>query len=190
MVSIGCSCHDALRDPHLTRHSCRDRACGMTLFMMLHGRPAFMAPTLPEIYALITTAPLEWTATEGRTWSGGRDACHRSHFACRAVCRRHARGVEWPPLGARSCERPPRQGPRSTSFCRIRTSAPVLCAPTAARRVPAASRRRRSCRSTGISSPPHRRIGRGYSGGDRSDAHYAQCGRQRCPRTTATTKRC
>lgn len=35
--------------------------------MTLHGRPAFMAATLPEIYALITTAPLVWTATEGET---------------------------------------------------------------------------------------------------------------------------
>lgn len=68
MVSTRCcGCYDARRAPHLPWHSFWDRACGMTLFMTLHGRPAFMAATLPEIYALITTAPLVWTATEGET---------------------------------------------------------------------------------------------------------------------------
>lgn len=37
-------------------------ACGMTLYAMLHGHPAFMAPSLPEIYSLISTADVPWPA--------------------------------------------------------------------------------------------------------------------------------
>lgn len=59
----------------------RCRACGMTLFMMLHGRPAFMAATLPEIYALITTQPVVWTATEGEACQ----LCVSYGFACIAL---------------------------------------------------------------------------------------------------------
>ena len=41
----------------------------MTLFMLLHGRPAFLAPTLPEMYTLISTQAPVWTATEGKLLS-------------------------------------------------------------------------------------------------------------------------
>ena len=35
-------------------------ACGMTLYTLLHGQPAFLAPTLPAIYALIQSAEVAW----------------------------------------------------------------------------------------------------------------------------------
>ena len=35
-------------------------ACGMTLYMMLYGRPAFTAPTLPGLYAAIREARVPW----------------------------------------------------------------------------------------------------------------------------------
>lgn len=46
-------------------------ACGMTLYAMLHGRPAFMAPTLPQIYELIRTADVTWAPVEEAAGADG-----------------------------------------------------------------------------------------------------------------------